>query len=110
MIDNKLIVWSKCIKRCQLVYNLYRADQTYLCANRIFLANLKLYEASEALYNNSEGFEDLIFLLIHLDDWFLQFEELKLSKPLCVGLFVFQRVNGAVPYPKEIINKILGNL
>jgi len=110
MIDNNLIVWSNCIKRCQFVYDLYRSDQSYLCANRVFLANLKLYEASEVLYNNSDGFEDLIFLLIHLNDWFLQFEELKLSKPLFTDLFVFQRVNGASPYPKEIINKILENL
>lgn len=110
MNDNNLIVWANCIKRCQFVYDLYKSDQSYLSANRIFFANLKLYAASEELYNNSDDFEDLIFLLIHLDDWFLQFEELKLSKPLCTDLFVFQRVNGAASYPKKIINKILENL
>tara|TARA_B110000240_G_scaffold40432_1_gene45029 strand:+ start:1776 stop:2105 length:330 start_codon:yes stop_codon:yes gene_type:complete len=109
MSENNLKVWLNCIERCQLVYAAYSADQSYLCANRIFSANLRLYELTELLYNN-EGFGDLIHLLMHLDDWFLQFEELKLTKPLSTSHFAFERVNGSVPYPKEIINQIINKL
>lgn len=99
--------WKQCLTRCNTVYGLYCENSTYMFANRVYSANKALYKSTEKVYNSDEQYKDLITLLNHLDDWFIQFEELKQTKPRLKDEFVFKRESYSVSYPTELIQNYL---
>lgn len=81
----------------------------YIFAKNIFKINKIIYAT---IINNLENFDnDNIFeLVIHLNNWFTQFEllENKLENKLNEEIvFRFERIDGDMPYPKDFINSII---
>lgn len=101
-LKNKL---HKAIRRTNYAYDLYRQTNSYLAAKRIYNANKIIYSyLSEYIYLVEDiHFNNVLNYMMHLEDWFMQFEseELKVQSPS--DLFVFERIKGGISYPHDFI-------
>ena len=90
------------IKRSEEAYQGYIKDKLFFQANRIFKANKLLYDLLEELYLDGFYTDETRNFLFHLDDWFLQFDQLKRQlNPSAEDRFIFDRTEGMVPFPKS---------
>jgi hypothetical protein len=90
-------------------YTKYLANKTYLHAESIRQANQKIC----TLLTTKAGFipadleDDIVILLNHYHGWFTQFRDHKKKiKPGLNDEFVFYPVEGQVPFPKKVEERI----
>jgi hypothetical protein len=97
------------IARSELAYQHYLKDQKYFQAIRIYNANKLVYNTLESLLfvDICLDKEKIIDFIFHLDDWFSQFNEsVELRSFSLNDVFVFERVEGMFPFPKDFISEI----
>ncbi|HCO66531.1 MAG TPA: hypothetical protein DIT04_02080 [Dysgonomonas sp.] len=93
------------IKRTNIAYALYLNNKSYLTAKRIYNANKIIYNyLNEFLYEiECVYIDEVIEYIMHLEDWFLQFELEEQSFINLSSPFIFKRIEGGIPYPKDFI-------
>ena len=99
----------KAIERSDLAYKLYLNDKKYFQAIRIYNSNKMIYTILESmlLEDNSLDNKKIIDFLFHLDDWFSQFNETVKSHSYSLkDTFVFERIEGMFPFPKDFISEL----
>ncbi len=97
------------IVRSQKAYELYCENKKYICALRIYKANIKVYDLLEAFLTVADDniIHEIINYLFHLEDWFAQFnEEQERLKPKLDDVFAFNRLQLSIPFPKNFLNKL----
>lgn len=96
------------INRSQQAYQYYINDKKYYQALRIRNANLDIYEllTTKASLWERDMQNIIIQYIFHLEDWFEQFSLLEKTNPGLTDSFIFERLDGSLPFPKEIIEKI----
>ena len=101
------------LERSELAYQLYLKDKMYFQAFRIYNSNILVYDILESmlLENNELDKKSIIKFLFHLDDWFSQFNEAVKSHSFALNdTFVFERVEGMFPFPKDFISELKDQL
>lgn len=104
----------------KLIRNIYRSELAYqnYCNQKLFFQAYRIYKANKKVYLLLEEYLlecsdemklDVCNYLFHLEDWINQFEYNKKDiQP--TDIFVFQRWNGAIPFPKEFIKVLKNNI
>ena len=105
MIKQKL---QRAIKRSEKAYKAYQEQQFYFQALRIYRANSQLYGLLEDYLLVCEEMEQdkVCEYLFHLEDWMNQFKEHEEKNKNYTASFVFQRWEGAIPFPKKFVEKL----
>lgn len=106
---NSSSILIQLIERSELAYQLYIKDKKYFQAIRIFNSNKLIYNILESilLEDNDIDKKKIINFLFHLDDWFSQFNEAIESRSYLLNdTFVFERVEGMFPFPKDFISEL----
>ena len=95
------------IYRSEKAYELYAKEKLFFQALRIYKANEIVYKLLQEyqLSCSKEELDNICLFIYHLEDWMLQFETSKQEIKFLNDTFVFERWNGAIPYPKEFINE-----
>ena len=108
IIKNKLLL---AIERSETAYNLYLEDRVFFKAQRIYSANLLVYDLLESyMFEVPHDKEYLVQYLFHLDDWFGRFEfEVAQKNPHPGDRFVFERTKGSIEYPKGFVSNLKKN-
>ncbi|PZD76620.1 hypothetical protein [Mesonia sp. K7] len=99
---------QRTIRRSEIAYNAYKDQQLYYQALRIYQANKQLYNFLEAYLLECEvsDQDDVCEYLFHLEDWMNQFREHEEKNKNYTSVFVFERWKGAIPFPKEFVEKL----
>jgi hypothetical protein len=103
---NSLSNLIKAIERSELAYQLYQNDKKYFQAIRIYNANKMIYCILESILieENSLDKKMIINYIFHLDDWFSQFNETVASRKFALNeKFIFERIGGMFPFPKDYV-------
>lgn len=100
----------RAIQRSEFAYSAYIENKKYFQALRIYKANKIIYDLLEEylLLCDEKDIELVCNYLFHLEDWFNQFDEK--SKGINMELsskFVFERLNYAIPFPKDFKNRLI---
>lgn len=106
-MKNKLL---RAIQRSEFAYSAYLKNKRYFQAIRIYNANKVVYGLLEEFLFLCEekDIEIVCNYLFHLEDWFNQFENKnKEEKMELSSEFVFERLENAVPFPKDFKDKLL---
>lgn len=101
MIDEQQLL--RAILRSESAYDYSIKHKRFHQALRIYEANQTLYEFL-CMYSLECGEEilDVVFdYIFHLEDWFAQFENLKMTNPGLEDIFVFEKLEHGISYPKE---------
>lgn len=98
----------RAILRSEHAYTSYLEHRQYVQALRIYKANQEVYTLlTEYLYSCEEQLiAEVIQYLFHLEDWFEQFHAAQVGKKL-EDLFVFQRLENGIAYPKGFKDYLL---
>lgn len=106
MIKNKL---KRAMNRSENAYMLYIHEKKYFQALRIYQANKIVYELlNEYIFECNEIHLKLVYeYLYHLEDWFAQFENEKLSVEDLNQSFAFQSLEGSIRFPKDFKSTII---
>jgi len=101
-IKEKLL---RAIYRSESAYLEYKKQQLFFQALRIYKANKAVYELLEyyLLECPNEHINDVCNYIYHLDDWLTQFEDCKKEMQSPTDVFVFERWQGGVPFPKDFV-------
>lgn len=94
------------IERSENAYKMYLDEKKYFQAIRIFNSNKLVYSILESMLIEDNGLnkKEIINYIFHLDDWFSQFNELKISSSIGLNeTFVFERIEGMIPFPINFI-------
>lgn len=94
------------IERSDLAYQLYLKEKKYFQAIRIYNSNKLIYSILESILieENSLDKNEIINFIFHLDDWFSQFNETFESRSFALNeIFVFERIDGMFPFPKDFV-------
>lgn len=109
---NGSIKLIQAIERSELAYQLYLEEKKYFQAIRIYNSNKLIYSILESILIEENSFDrnKIINYIFHLDDWFSQFNETVESRSFVLNeTFVFERIEGMFPFPKDfhimLINK-----
>jgi hypothetical protein len=92
-----------------MAYEEYILHRNYITARRIYSANQEVYEFLRELLYSTENVElsSIIQYMFHLEDWFAQFEnKVERDIPELEDKFVFERLNGAMAFPKDFENQL----
>ena len=103
---NSLSKLIQAIERSELAYQLYLNDKKYFKAFRIYNSNKLIYTILESmlLEDNNLDKKNIINFLFHLDDWFSQFNETVASRKFALNeKFIFERIEGMFPFPKDYV-------
>ena len=106
---NSLRSLIQVIERSEFAYKLYQKDKKYFQAIRIYNSNKLIYTILELMLldDNCIDKNKIINFLFHLDDWFSQFSEAIESRSYSLNeTFVFDRIEGMVPFPKDFISEL----
>lgn len=108
-MDKRITHLTFHLERSQKAYELYREKKYFYQALRIYKANQEIYWMlmnSADLWN--DAIKDIIIeYIFHLEDWFEQFERLRdKNEPALIDVFVFNRLEDSMPFPKEVICRI----
>ena len=101
------------IERSEFAYQLYLKDKKYFQAIRIYSSNKLIYNILESMLLEDNGLDKkkIINFLFHLDDWFSQFNEAVESRSFGLNdTFVFERIEGMFPFPKDFISELKDQL
>jgi hypothetical protein len=100
---------KKSILRSETAYKKYLAGKEYYKALRIQKANKMVYKYLVKIYSKETTINDALFLsyIYHLEDWFEQFEDLRLKEnPSLEDLFVFTRFKDSPEFPTTFLNEL----
>lgn len=102
---------QRAILRSNIAYNLYLSNKTFIAAKRIYKSNKIIYDLlNEYIFIVEDNYvSDLINYMMHLEDWFIQFESEESKVKDISEVFIFERVTGGIPYPNEFVTKIKEN-
>jgi hypothetical protein len=103
---NSITKLIRVIERSELAYQLYLKEKKYFQAIRIYNSNKMIYTILESmlLEDNSLDKKKIVDFLFHLDDWFSQFNETLESRSFVLNeMFVFERIEGMFPFPKDFV-------
>jgi hypothetical protein len=101
----------KVIERSEQAYEIYKNEQKYFQAIRIYNGNRLVYALLESLLldDNDIDKKKIFNYLFHLDDWFSQFDEATRSRTVSLNdTFIFERLEGMFCFPKEFISELKG--
>ncbi len=94
------------MERSEHAYKMYLDEKKYFQAIRIFNSNKLVYSILESMLieDNDLNKKIIINYIFHLDDWFSQFNELKISSSIGLNeTFFFERIEGMIPFPINFI-------
>lgn len=98
------------IQRAEVAYQKYKISPNYHHAKHIYHANKIIYEELNRLLsqpvNSSYDIRQIIEYLFHLEDWFLQFEELENSIEDLEQEFIFMRFKNFISFPQNFKKSI----
>lgn len=96
------------IVRSEYAYSKYKENKKYFQALRIKNANLVVYNLLQEYILISEDSDvlDVCNYIFHLEDWFAQFNVREQLNPNLEDVFVFDRLEGSLPFPKEFTEKL----
>ncbi|WP_290628654.1 hypothetical protein [Altibacter sp.] len=99
------------VDRSETAYGYYLVDRSFFKAQRIYSANLMVYGLLESYMFEAPHEKEHIFqYLFHLDDWFGRFDfEVSSRNPAPEDHFVFERIEGAIAYPKDFVSNLKRN-
>lgn len=105
-IKEKLL---RAIYRSENAYLEYKKQQLFFQALRIYKANICVYRLLEdyLLECPNEQLKEVCNYIYHLEDWVTQFEQHKNEIQQPTDIFVFERWQEAIPFPKEFKKKLL---
>jgi len=102
ILKNKLLI---AMDRSQMAYELYGRNKMYYQAQRIYKANIEVYNLlQEFLYiAEPKDSKAIINYIFHIEDWVEQFNSsVHILEPRPEDLFVFERLLNSIEYPKDI--------
>lgn len=103
----------RAIERSELAYQFYLKEKKFFQAIRLYNSNLFVYSILESLLLEDDSIDKntLICYLFHLDDWFSQFKKTVEAHPFALDdRFVFERIEGMFPFPKDLISELKNQL
>lgn len=96
----------RAIERSELAYQLYQKEKKYFQAIRIYNSNKLIYSILESILIEENGLDKnmIVKFIFHLDDWFSKFNETLESRSFLLNeKFVFERIEGMFPFPKDFV-------
>lgn len=105
MIETKLL---RAIERSEQAYSLYKQNQKYFQALRIFKANKVIYQLLEEylFICSDDKTQSVNNYLFHLEDWMVQFQKEEIDKKLADS-FVFERLDDSIAFPHSFKTSLL---
>ncbi len=97
------------LKNSELAYKIYLRERTYATAHAILSINKEIlsFLLENIYYANSLDKERLNHLFIHISGWISDFElYVKQLLPVADSIFIFNRSQGLLSYPKEFIEEL----
>jgi hypothetical protein len=103
---NSLSKLTQAIERSELAYQLYIKEKKFFQAIRIYNSNKLIYSILESILIEEISLDKktIINFIFHLDDWFSQFDKtLEYQSIELNDTFVFERIEGMFPFPKDFV-------
>ncbi|MDT0556646.1 hypothetical protein [Patiriisocius hiemis] len=96
------------IERSEAAYELYIENKLFFQANRIYKANLVVYNLlNEYVFSCSKTIRPQVYnYIFHLEDWFGQFEYTKEQLKTKTDEFAFVKWNGAISFPISFLENL----
>jgi hypothetical protein len=94
------------LERCELNYLEYKTNPVFFKSYRLFESNLSLFAALEdfLLSDENHNNNEIVSFLNHLSDWLLSYKYYyNILEPRLDDEFIFDRVEGMMPYPSEFV-------
>ncbi len=104
----------------KLIRAIYRSELAYAnyCDQKLFFQAFRIYKANKRIYLLLEEYlldcpndlkQDVCIYLFHLEDWINQFEY-HYTNTNPTSVFIFERWNGGIAFPKEFVQLLKNNI